>query len=319
VAKALQRDLTVLPAIELRAADLAASGEREQAAQLFRLSDRLSRRSLPTRLWLVQHAVDRGDVAGALHNFDIALRTTTDAQPILFPVLATASADPTLTTPLARTLDRPSDWRLMFFEWALANDANVTSIAKVTADMRDRGFIVGNGVDQRLIERLVTNRDFGAAMLLDRKFGRGARGLVADPSFTDASARYPFGWGLVSGGSLAAERASSGLAYRADPAVSGQVAAQLLGLAPGRYALVTKSATAASGAAPYWSITCGEVDGSELAQLDQPDVANREAATPFVVPPGCAAQWLTLRVRTAPEAVPQSGTISWVSVRPFST
>ena len=103
VRRALARDLTQVQAIEQRALDEALSGNSGRARRLFALSDRLSRRSLPTRLWLIQDAVDRGNVAGALRNFDIALRTTTDAQPILFPVLAKAAADPTLTNPLARS------------------------------------------------------------------------------------------------------------------------------------------------------------------------------------------------------------------------
>src|SRR5262249_7177342 len=78
---------------------------REQ--RLFELSSAISRRSLPTRLWLIQRSVDHGDVAGALENFDIALRTSTAAPDALFPVLATASSDPGLAQPLARLLDRP--------------------------------------------------------------------------------------------------------------------------------------------------------------------------------------------------------------------
>ena len=319
VQKALARDLTLTPAIELRAADLAASGHQAEAARLFHLSDGLSRRSLPTRLWLIQDAVDRGDVEGALRNFDIALRTSTDAPAILYPVLARASADPRLTVPLARTLDRLSDWRLMFLEWTLANGANAHSIANVVAEMRDRAFIKGNDVDQLLIERLVTARDFQPAVLLHQRFRTKPSAMVADWNFADPSARYPFGWGLVGGGSLGAERALSSagpmLAYHAAPATSGQLAAQLLDLAPGRYVLTTKTAAAAGAEAPYWSISCGENTGGEIGRLDQPPAAGERGSTVFTVPPGCAAQWLTLSVRPGADA-PQSGAIAWVSVSP---
>jgi hypothetical protein len=319
VRRALARDVTLVPAIEVRALDLALSGKSRRARSLFQLSDQLSRRNLPTRLWLIQDSVDRGDVAGALKNFDIALRTTTDAQPILFPVLAKASSDPTLTAAIARTLDRPSDWRLMFFEWALANDAQVGGPAKVAAEMRDREFLTGNSLDQRLIERLVTDRDFAAANLLNRRFGRQASG-VADPHFGDASAHYPFGWGLVSDGSLTAERATIGsdavLKYSAEPAHSGQVAAQLLVLRPGRYELATRTAGQATGEAPYWSVSCGEVGGGELARLPQPADAGAQATSDFTVPDSCKAQWLTLRIRPAADATKPSGAIAWVQVSP---
>jgi hypothetical protein len=318
VRRALDRDATQVTAIELRAVDLAMSGKQPEARRLFHLSDRLSRRSLATRLWLIQDAVDRGDVAGALRDFDIALRTTTDAQPILFPVLARASADPRLTIPLARTLDRPSDWRPMFFEWTLANEADPAPIAALAAHMRDRHFVVANAIDQRLTERLVTAQDFAAARMLNRSFGRESAG-VADANFSDTKAHYPFGWGLVSSGSLGAERALNGsttvLSYSAEPANSGQVAAQLLSLAPGRYVIASKTAANATGAAPYWSLNCAGA-GGEIARLDQPMNANARAETAFAVPRGCAAQWLTLTIRPAPDSNSQSGAIAWVSVSP---
>jgi hypothetical protein len=317
VHRALARDLTQVQAVELRALDEAVSGNTTGARRLFELSDRLSRRSLPTRLWLIQDAVDRGNVAGALRNFDIALRTTTDAQPILFPVLAKAAADPTLTNPLAQALDRPSDWRLMFVEWALTNLPDVGPLANVVAHMHDDQFVRTNAIDQRLMEHLVTAREFDAAKLLNRRFGRQANG-VADPNFADPGAHYPFGWSLVSNGSLGAERSLIGsaaaLTYRAAPANSGQVAAQLLVLPPGRYAVATRTATAATGAAPYWSLTCGDQDRAQLARLDQPAAANLMATTTFTVPSTCTGQWLTLSVRPAPDSSAQSGAVSWVSV-----
>jgi hypothetical protein len=180
VSGALGRDVTQVQAIELRALDLAISGKTAEARKLFQLSGQLSRRSLPTRLWLIQDSVDRGNVAGAIDNFDIALRTTTDAQPILFPVLARASADPTLTGPLAALLDRPSDWRQMFLEWVLLNQADVGPVATVVGHMRDRHFIAGNGDDQQLIERVVSGRKFSQARALESRFGRSFATL-ADP------------------------------------------------------------------------------------------------------------------------------------------
>jgi hypothetical protein len=318
VRAALARDLTDLQGIELRAADLAASGRRAEATRLFAQSDRLSRRSLPTRLWLIQAAVDRGDVAGALANFDIALRTSIEAPPILFPVLAKASADPTLTRPLARLLDRPSDWRLMYFEWALANDPDLHSLANVTIAMRDRRLLEENRIDQRLIEQLVTASDFTQALRVRQRLDPRPPALIADPHFADPSAQYPFGWSLVADGSIGAERSLSStgaiLSYRASAHRNGQVAAQLLALAPGRYALATKTAAPVEGKPPLWSLICGEEGGATLAELEQPIAVSARAEAVFAVPAGCPAQWLVLRIRPFAESTVQSGAIEWVSV-----
>lgn len=319
VRRILSRDLTQLSALELRAVDFAASGRKAEAEKLFALSDRLSRRRLPTRLWLIQAAVDHGDVAGALANFDTALRTSTKAPPILFPVLARASADPGLTVPLARALDRPSDWRLTFLEWALAGDVDFNAIADVVIAMRDSRLVRENTVDQRLIERLVTASDFAQALRVKRRFDRRPPPLLADPRFADPSARYPFGWGLVGDGSLGAERAlgadGSTLTYHATGMSSGQVAAQLLVLRPGRYVLATRSAAPLVGEPPYWSLVCAHSRGAQLARLEQPAAAG-EARAALAVPANCTAQWLVLRVRAGSSSAPRSGSIAWVNVTP---
>lgn len=318
VRKSLGRDATNITAIELRALDLAQSGRRTEAARLFALSDRLSRRSLPTRLWLIQQSVDRGDAQAALANFDIALRTSTDAPAILFPVLARAAADPAIAASLARTLDRPSDWRLVFLGWALANGSNLHAIADVVIRMRDRAFLAVNEIDQRLIEQLVIGGDFGQALRLHRRFDSPAAGMIADGHFGDPGARYPFGWGLVTDGTVRAERSLSGnrsmLSYRGGMVGGGQLAAQLLFLSPGRYRLATTTAEPANGDPPYWQLSCANPDGALLAKLDQPAVAGGKASTGFAVSAGCSAQWLTLQLRPGMNSVPPSGAIASVSV-----
>jgi hypothetical protein len=216
-------------------------------------------------------------------------------------------------------LDRPSDWRLMFINWTLTNSAHLEGVAAVVAHMRDRRFILANAIDQQLMQKLVDNDEFAPAIALNETFGHAARG-IADTHFADASAHYPFGWGLVNDGSLTAERTPSGtsavLSYRAEPAHSGQIAAQLLTLRPGRYTIATRTAADGSGEAPYWTITCGEAGGAELVQLDQPLRAGAQVLSQFVVPAGCTAQWLTLRLRPSASATPQTGAIAWVSAFP---
>ena len=320
VQTALARDLTDLPGLELRAADLALSNRRDEAQRLFELSDRMSRRSLSTRLWLIQASVYRGDVEGALANYDIALKTSTEAPPILFPVLAKASADPTITVPLARLLDRPSDWRLSYFEWALADDPDLHSLGEVMMAMHDRQLVSENKLDQRLIEQLVTKADFVQALRLKRRFDPRPLPLLADAHFADPEAQFPFGWSLVSDGSIGAERSLSSngamLAYRATSPHSGQIAAQLLFLRPGQYGLATRTAAAATGKAPLWSVTCGQADGSRLAELEQPMTLGSQAASAFTVPAGCPAQWLALNIQPDAGSAVQSGAIEWISITP---
>ena len=204
---ALARDATLTPAIEFRALQAETDADPRREARLFELSSAISRRSLPTRLWLIQRAVDRGDVAGALENFDIALRTSTAAPDVLFPVLTRAAADPSLSGPIARILDRPEDWRLAFLHYAITEAHAGSGVAGVLLRMRDRHLILGEHVDDSLVGELVAERQFALARSVHDAFGPSAGpDLVADPRFADPRMRYPFGWVLIQTGTSGASR-----------------------------------------------------------------------------------------------------------------
>ncbi len=318
----LARDLTQNAAIEFRAVDAEAAGDGARAAELFELSDAISRRSLPTRLWLIQRSVDRGDVGHALRDFDVALRTSTAAAPTLFPVLAGATTDPGLVTPIARMLDRPSDWRVMFLNYAVAQ-GDATGLAAVLLRLRDHALVTGNDIDNALIARLVDERRFALAGQLRDVFSpaKRPRTLVADGGFADPSAVYPFGWTLNGRGDAGAERSVAdgqpALAYRAAPGRGGQVAAQLLLLGPGSYRLTTTAGSAATAdAIPHWSLFCGEQGGAALARLDVPARDGASGSVDFTISAGCVGQWLTLTLEPGEAAEGQSGAVRSVTVRP---
>ncbi len=204
VAQTLARDVTLTSAIEMRALQAEAEQDPVREERLFALSSQISRRSLPTRLWLIQRSVDKGDVAGALDDFDIALRTSTAAPEVLFPVLARAADDPALAAPIARVLDRPEDWRLVFLHYAITEAHAGPGVAAVLMRMHDRRAIIEGRVDEALIGELVSEQAFGLARQVRLAFGPPAdSGLVADPRFADPRQPYPFGWNLVDGGTAA--------------------------------------------------------------------------------------------------------------------
>lgn len=322
VAAALSRSTSDPDAIAFRALEAGADGDPGREARLFRLSDEISRRNLPTRLWLIQDAVRRGDVAGALADFDIALRTSTDAPAILFPILATATTDPTLSAPLAGLFDRPSDWRAAFFHFALTEGDAAAGLAHVVPAMRDRAWLAQNGVGEALVGRLVADGDFAAARRTYGLFHREARSgpLVRDGDFGDPGASFPFGWLFAQKGEIGAERSLIGgkpaLTYQALPGGDGAVASQLLMLPPGRYRLALSAATAAADpqAPPYWTIACASDGGKQIALLDMPVAEHGRAAADFAVPPDCPAQWLVLTLRGSDQPGGQAGAVASVSV-----
>jgi hypothetical protein len=321
---ALDRDLTQPSAVELRAVRADDAGDGKRATRLFELSSAISRRSLPTRLWLIQRSVDRGDVAGALEDFDIALRTSSNAPKVLFPVLARASGDPSLAAPLARLLDRPEDWRAMFLNYAVSEAHAGIGVSQVVLRMRDRRVIVDNHIDETLVAELIAEEDFALARRVQDAFHpmRASADLVRDPTFSNPALAYPFGWRLSEKGDAGAERSliegRPALAYQSLPGGVGQVATQLLTLAPGGYRLSTRTASAAKdgGAQPFWTLTCAEKDGPLITLLNQPTTSEVDGSIDFTVPAGCEAQWLGLNLRSA-DSPDQSGAIArvWVTQR----
>ena len=322
VAQALARDVTLTSAIEMRALQAEAERDPAREARLFALSSQISRRSLPTRLWLIQRSVDKGDVAGALDDFDIALRTSTAAPEVLFPVLARAADDPALAGPIARVLDRPVDWRLVFLHYAITEAHAGPGVAAVLMRMHDRRAIIEGRVDEALIGELVSEKAFRLARKVRLAFGPPAdSGPVSDPRFADPRQPYPFGWNLVDGGTAGAHRARvdgrPALEYQASPGGGGAVAVQLLTLPAGDYRLTVATAKPASDALsqPFWTLTCGGGAGRQIGLVDEPGSAGAAAALDFTVPQDCAGQWLVLSLRPSDEAE-LTGSVASVQVTP---
>ena len=172
--------------------------------------------------------------------------------------------------------------------------------------MRDRRFITGKQIDQSLIGELVAEHEFPLARKARDAFGPPiGQDLVADARFADARMTYPFGWDLIQTGTSGAERirdqGRAALEYQVSPGGGGQAATQLLTLAPGDYRLTVTTARPASDpvSQPFWTLTCGEEGGGQLALLDQPRVADASAAADFTVPVDCTGQWLALSLRSS--------------------
>ena len=317
VRHALDRDTTLPAALELEALDRQRRGDIASAAHLYHLSDRISRRSLATRLWLVQDAVEHGDADRALGQMELALRTSSAAPDLVFPALANGLGDPALVRSIAKLVDRPSEWRAPFLTYAMKN-ASPAAAASLLVNLRDRRGINAAAFDTLLV-RLVDDGQFASARLLGRRFGRGATSSssVADERFGDERARYPFGWALTEGEAMGArrdiERGAPVLTYHANSAEGGQVAAQVLLLGPGSYRLVTRIVRADSGELqPLWVLACAG-SSKPLATMPLPSHDGGIAAKLVSIPANCPAQWLVLIVRPALNT--QSGSLAGVELR----
>ncbi len=312
--EALARDATVVAAWRTLGFGLEAQGRRPQAERLILFAEQLSRRDLPTQLWLIERSVSRDDIEGALAHYDIALRTTQTAADILFPILVQATANNDIVSPLATLLRTDPPWRRAFVMKLSEGAPSSPNVARLLEETGRGRPVEDADILANLIHRMTSENDFAAGWRLYRAWRHpDPRVGLRNGGFDGQNPAPPFDWRLESSANLSAEQtivdgSGSGpvLAIRASSGISGIAAQQVMMLAPGSYRVA-----ALSGALPdtdpgglYWRVICGGPNGAVLGegrQLSQG--APSLPAGQFRVPAGgCSAQWLQIGVLPRGEA-----------------
>lgn len=286
--------------------ELAGQGERARSVML--QADRLSRRVLTVQLWLIEDAVRRGDVPGALHRYDVALRTNRRASAILFPILNNVTAEEQMLRPMARLLSRDPAWRSEFTA-QLVNEGPLRGVTGLALALAAQGSPLSQDYASLLMLRLSKERDYRDLLAVFRaSFPEEARndGLLRDPDFSRPGTARPFGWQFVDGSDLGVARSAGGRAgaeLYADSGASGEAARQLVLLSPGTYRLTARYADAEvpQGGEPRWQVVCGTDAAPKLGELPLTALSGeRVVGTTFAVPAaGCPAQWVFLTVPPA--------------------
>lgn len=319
--RALERDPTVVEAWRTLAIVSTRPGQSET---LFRFASSLSRRDVPTQIWLIEDAVRRDDIPGALSHYDAVLRSNLGSHQLLIPVLVNATRERRIVPPLATLLRTEPPWRTPFLSALVEGAPNPDNLAQLMTMLGRPDSPEDVQLMSRSINRLVEQNAFAAAsrlylMLADRSSGGQS---LRNGSFDRPNVYPPLDWQLADGAEINAEQRpapDSGQERRlylfASTDARGQAARQLIFLAPGSYVLSARSGrTDLPGPAGLsWRINCASAPNSLL--LDQPAVpagpAIRATSAAFRVPPsGCAAQWLTLQVAAGGQP---EGNGAWVA------
>lgn len=319
--RALRQDPTAIGAITALGLVDEQSGRGPSAARLFEYSNALSRRDLPTQLWKIETAVSRGDVAGALRHYDIALRMSRHAPDLLFPVLISAVADPAIRSALVATFRSRPAWGPLFVEYAASNgpDPHVTSL--LFQDLQRSRIAIAPVAQTVLIDTLASRGAFDEAWLYYRAVRPGTdRRRSRDPRFS-AELAMPtvFDWRIANDSAINASIQRSGdgglVDFSAPPAVGGKVVQQMQLLPAGRYRLAGRATgLAALGSdSPYWVATCQ--DGRELERIEVPGTGNFTGV--LNVPSDCAAQTLTLLLRPSDASGGTTGQIERLAIAPL--
>jgi len=278
-------------------------GEEREASRLMHYSETLSRRDLPTQLWLIETNVQRNDIAGALLHYDHALRTSTTARDLLFPILAAASANPDVGPPLARLVaQRPLWWR-DFVEHLISEGEDPRGIESIImaarldlGDAEERGLLAG------AIGRLVELRGYEQAHRLYRRARGADAALVRNGDFEAENRFAPLDWVLSETGTSAGimepqDRGGRALLFAVQSGAGGStVARQLLLLRPGRYRFSVTAGNVSGPLAdrPRITLSCVRTEEGFLdVRLPPSPAEGRPMVQDFVVGnEGCPAQWL---------------------------
>jgi hypothetical protein len=278
----------------------------DKARAYFNYSATRSRRDLRTRLWLIEDAVARQNVAAALTHYDIALRTSKTAPEILFPILTSATSDGEIRAGLAGLLRKAPPWREAF-EGYLANNVRDFPAAAALFTMMVRGGMRPSAsAENILLTNMVAAGQIDGAWqyYLLRNPRSGAtqpRNATFSPERSDGS---PFDWSLVNDNGISSalgnDTGGGALSFEVTRSLAGAVTQQLQRLPAGRYRLSGHSRVSQAEAAGYvrWEVVC--TDGRTLGSADVRP-SKDDAAEPFTaafdVPAvNCGSQLLRLIV-----------------------
>ena len=318
---ALRRDPTVVEAVTALSLTYALRRQLARAERGFAYAETLSRRDIGTQLWLIERNVQRNDIGGALAHFDTALRTSPQMASTLYPVMASASAEPAIAAELNRLLLTRPAWGRDFPLSLMASQGDPRALYTVT-----RGLFRPSEDHEReqlglLLRKLTALHAYDyawRAYVAARPERRQSGGALWNGDFSREIGLPPFDWTFPENPAQVPERRPGPrghvLALPAGLEETAEVARQLIRLAPGRYRVAARVGNVGGDAAlrPQLAISCAGAAPRELARSDFPAAPETGAAmaVAFTVPAGCRYQWLSILVRGSYDR--QVETTSWI-------
>lgn len=322
--EALSRDIGNIPATVALGTLADQKGDIRRARALFGYAQSWARRDLFSQLWLIQDAVNRGDVKGALRHYDYALRAAPLAQKILFPILARSLAAPEVRGEVVDLLARGPRWGASFMEAAARLGPDYGAVGETFVALVGRNVAIPQVAQQALVAQVNATTGLDAAWRLDRRLRGGPGPLIRNADFAPERATTSlFDWHIAPDEEISAglsDRTGPGgaLSFDVSPGGAGRLASQLLVLPPGRYrvrsdALLTQGAPGVLA----WRLVCVTGDIPLGTVVFQPGARGGATAVGLLsVPRGCGHQRLDLAVTLVDDGPAISGQVLRVNLAP---
>lgn len=321
--RALLQDPMAVQAVTTLGLQAQLRGNIAGARLLFDYANMLSRRDLQVQLWTIEDAVARGNIARALHEYDVALRTSKAAPDLLFPVLGGAISENEVRRNLVITLSRRPQWANEFVAYVANGSVDPKFVAELFWDLHRSHVPVPADDERAVITRLIQANEILLAWNYysklrhspDRRSSRDSRFAM------HLDAPTPFDWIVTNDAGVSAsidtEGSKSYLSFAVPASVGGSVVQQMEFLPPGRYSIegLSRGIDQPSNSTPYWSLSCWR--GRELGQVAVPASATAKGLFSgiFLVPDDCPVQMLTLIARASDSVGGVSGQIEQVRLK----
>lgn len=317
--RALASEPTAVEALSVLALQAQMRGDGKASNALFAHELKLSRRELPPRLWAIEAAAIRGDINGALKNYDIALRTSKSASGRLFPILASAIVEPRIRLQLVAILAAEPVWRDDFISYATRAGDEPGAAAQLLADAERAGVPIDKELRTALVDRFADEGRLAEAWTYYRSIRPGAQtGTSRDPRFTFGGARRSiFDWNVSEYASFQNSATGGTVDISVPTATGASILSQAMVLPGGAYTLSGRSEAIdqPERSRPYWLLKCGE---REVGRVDLPNstVNSGRFAGSFIVPDGCPMHVLTLIARHSDDFGGVTGRITSALLEP---
>ncbi|GAA3786461.1 hypothetical protein GCM10022600_02790 [Qipengyuania pelagi] len=315
--RALLAEPTAADALTVLGFQAQLRGDTEETDRIFSYSTALSRRELRPRVWAIEEAVGRGDIVGAIRNYDIALRTSKDAGDIFYPTLTKALSEPRIRSALLAILATDPVWKNGFIAYAADSGSEPSGTIALFREGRQIGLTPSNDLRANLVNVLMARNERDEAWTYYRTFRSGVRrDRSRDPKFAlEATVRAVFDWQVGTDTRLSAAILREGdgglLDFSAPPSTGGTLVSQLQLLPAGTYRIEGRSrgVEQPERSRPYWTLVCQ--DGRQLGRVMLPN-SNQDGGRfvgRFTVPSGCEVQTLSLVARSTDDLMGVSGQI----------
>lgn len=285
---------------------LDAQGKPQPALEAMRLASRVSRRSAPANLWLIEAASAAGDVRAAVRHYHAALAVHPELEKPLLPILAQGIAYPEVREALKPYLAQLSRWTGAFLDEAsrTGNPADFAALLQplpaglLAEDYRPRLAAI--------LHRLAVEQGGEAAAKFAGQIIPGFMPGTLTRLGLSPETRDPrlgsLAWNLQGNDRIVVDvRDGQVLELTAQPLSRGPVAARDMLVQGGQSYVLTQRVSFGSEAAKAglrWSAVCVGKDGAKPF-WDQQVPASREPVryrSVVKVPSGCTVLRLTLHV-----------------------